>query len=248
MYRLSDVIRLIPGPEGKKVVDTSRLPKPLRWFKSVTPELRLAGLNLLADLHNGIRIPSCDSWAEDEFKGDCECSDEGKNGELGGLYKLGQLWSCILQSSQGSVKAYSMMRSYYSWLRSLNDNPTELYHEQLRHNGTTAKGLLTDISDSLQAHLQRGLVQLPQPGQAYLEYVNRVLLNYRYYGTIGLRPSDLSEGDAVFSRVGSSILAALSRKAGLPTATAIQGLIDEYLVKVPSDSIILQRLATLPVT
>ena len=225
--------------DGKEIAAPDQHPQVNQWNPTVTAERKLAGLELLADLELGSRSPIFPDWANESLT-----DDEGKAVQV---LDLAKLWHRILAQKKTQSDAYRLMKAYYAWWIELRGDAEALRLYKVHYpniNDFTASGFIAGISDSLYAHLQRGLVQLPQPGQAYLEYVNRVLMNYRVHGVTGLRVSDLSEGDAVFSRVGGTILPALSKR-GLPTATTMQGLVDAYLVKVPTDEVVMQRLGTL---
>ena len=213
--------------------DGSGVPRPnedgvIEWGDSMIPEAKLQGLSLLVDLEIGHDRLGLPNWFYETYH------NEGNGMQYP---SLPDLWYRILRAPQGVVDGYHKMRFFQAWTKATDE--TGKNHPAGAR--PTVAALIAGVSDSLHAHLQRRLIQLPSYAQDYLQYVDRVLMNYRYYGVVGLRSSDLQEGDAVFSRVDGPILPTLSRK-GLPTAAAMVGLIDSYLVKVPTDAIILQRL------
>jgi len=206
-------------------------PGEIQWLDEVTPEFKKSsGLGLLADLELGLPISALHNW---------------KSYPSNSVLTPVESWRHALGDAAIQDAAYVTYRACkFSFEKEAKKDQT-WYNMQhpgaVQHN---ARALIDGISDTLHAYLARDLIHLPQPGQAYLEYVNRVLLNYRYYGVVGLRASDLLEGDAVFSRVGGAVLPAVSRHS-LPIVGTVKDMIDTYLVKIPSDEVILQRLIRL---
>ena len=223
--------------DAKGVEDPTAPLEPLQWDPQVTEERKLQGLGLMADLTLGLHNLR-------SFHGTTDYIGDGHNVPVSG--SLSQLWYKILRSPQSILAGYKDMLLLYRKIQ--NPEAAELHKEfQLEYPGTvdlSITAFLSGVSDSLHSHLERNLVQLPTFAQAYLQYIDRLLMNYRYYGTVGLRVSDLSEGDAVFSRVGGSVLPTLSHR-GLSTAAAMQGLVDSYLIKVPTDAEIMTRIVAL---
>jgi len=197
----------------------------------VTEEMKVqGGINLLADLALVCPPYTTSAVVDASFE----------NGPM----SIDAAWRQVLADTNHSImkSAYVYTRAYFVHAKHVSGT------EQLEYPGSvvpsTGKALVEVVAGSIHAHLQRGLINLPEPGRSYLNYVLRCLQNYVYYGVAGLRPSDLQEGDAVFSAVGGSIIPAIGKR-GLPTASAMLGLIDSYLVKVPDDEVVIQRLLKL---
>ena len=210
------------------------------WTAEVHRDIKLQGQALIADLHMGLEGVELGgvSWPGENYY------NEGNGIQY---VSLEDLWYRILRAPQGVIEGYHMMQIFLAWSKATQADEKAMaeYKEKFPVCvEPTVAGLIAGVSDSLYAHLHRGLIRLPDIAQAYLRYVDRVLMNYRVHGIATLRPSDLLEGDAIFSRVGGTILPAVSR-TGLPTAVAIQGLVDTYLVKVPTDADILRRIIAL---
>ena len=214
----------------------ANLPPPeIRWLRPVTPEVKAStGLGLLTDLALSCQ-PITNRFLHKHYD----------NGKMSPQYA----WLNALEDEtySSTVGAYVMMRAYFATALHYQRHPVEGREQQLEYPGTllptTGKALIQEVVSAISAYQQQRLVELVEPGASYLNYVLRCLQNYIYYGVTGLRPSDLQEGDAVFSAVGGPILPSVS-KTGLPTATAMAALIEGYLIKVPDDATILERLAT----
>ena len=227
-YELEDPYEEVPGIE---------------WYPEATEERKVSdGLSLAADLAMGTYVgPLENDFFERTYS---------VNGDVVHRDTLGEMWNIVLQDAALAANAYRDLRASMDYIEHLKTHPHHLTRQQLAYPAsiglTSLRELIDGVSDSLYAHLQRNLVRLPQPGQAYLEYVNRVLMNYRIYGVAGLRPSDLLDGDAVFRPVGGPLLPAVNKTGLLPVG--VRQMVDEYLVKVPTDATILQRLRDLPPT
>ena len=231
IYELPPPRPTVRGPNGGFIVDSTL--QGIIWSEHATPEMKLQGLALLVDLEMSL-IGHMGRWRSFRVRHETEVKGT-----------LGETWKKVLNSPDGTKEGYKMLRVFYDRFDSINSDFRHLV--ETAYPGSiepTPAGLIVGVSNILQAYLSQDLVQLPPSAQTYLGYVNRVLLNYRAYGTAGLRGSNLMEGDPVFSRADTSILPVIS-KMGLPTPTVTAGLIDSYLAKVPTDAIIMQRLAKL---
>ena len=240
-YTLPEPRRVVTVAGVQQLHDPNEEVGEIEWDAHISNEQKVAtGLGLMADLELGCKVgPLRDKIGEVLYGNETV--------EVVHRASLGEMWRVVLQDPALDATAYKTMRACMAYIDGVNTSPTVVEYLALANPGyimTSIRALIDGISTSLHAHLQRALVRLPQPGQAYLEYVNRVLLNYRYYGVVGLRVSDLSEGDAVFKPIGGPILPAVNKTGLLPLG--VRQMVDDYLVKVPTDAIILQRLLTLP--
>ena len=146
-------------------------------------------------------------------------------------------WTTLLGNGQVETQAYTMMRSYYLYLA---------YRSRHTEGPTVVqpRNLILGFAESITAHFQRGRLQLPPRATHYLQYVARVLLNYYHYGVVGLRPSDLLDGDAVFSPVLTDVGETLLQLR-VPMAEVLKTLTLSYLERPPTDAEVLARLLAL---
>jgi len=157
----------------------------------ITPELIdfkvLSGLTLVADLKTA--APGVLGRWSSEHTGTLT-----PGGDVSAQYS--KVWSTVLADPHISTEAYAMMRSYYLQL---------VYKSESKSPSLAPQDLILGFGASITAHFEHGLLKLPPKAASYLQYVARLLINYKHYGVVGLRLSDCSSKDPIFKAVSGRV-------------------------------------------
>ena len=225
-------------PVLKWAEDADEPLEELEWEPRATEELKAnTGLGLLADL--SLISP----YVTNDFMAIRRERDD--------MQDFSYSWQEALEDDDHLLMAtaYAMTRIHDYYVRLYAADPIELAKFKLSNPGTivpsAGKDLIHHATETLVAFQQRGLVKLPELGQTYLRYVTRCLQNYLYYDVTGLRPSDLTAGDQVFSPMSDNPLPLL-RRGGLVRVPGVEEMLGTYISSMPSDEVIIQRLLSLP--